>query len=317
MFSEGEQIPLPRQLRLGNVMPLMIPAMFVIGAISQYVGASLGVGLFEQLSPVAVAWLRGAGAGLILLLVLRPRRREWSPARLRAAALFGTVTVAMNMAFYAAIDHIDLGTAVAIEFLGPIAVAVAGSRRAVDLIAAAAALAGVVCVAGVNVDGAAGGSDGVIGIACALLAAALWSGYIVLGKRVADAGGGIEGLGVGLAAGALVLALPGLGPDLVTRPESFLRWEVWVLGLGLGLLSSVIPYALDQVVLTRVGRERFALLLALLPVTATGVGAVMLGQRPGWLEAVGIALVVVAIALTSRRAPAADTADRPAALTGA
>nr|WP_231706592.1 MULTISPECIES: EamA family transporter [Tsukamurella] len=287
---------------------LMIPAMFVVGAISQYVGASLGVGLFEQLSPVAVAWLRGAGAGLILLVALRPRRGDWTPARLRAAALFGTVTVAMNMAFYEAIDHIDLGTAVAIEFLGPIAVAVAGSRRAVDLVAAAAALVGVVCVAGVNLDGAGGGlgSDGAIGIACALLAAALWAGYIVLGKRVADAGGGIEGLGVGLAAGALVLAIPGLGPDLATRPEAFLSWEVWVLGLGLGLLSSVVPYALDQVVLTRVGRERFALLLALLPVTATGVGAVMLGQRPGWLEAVGIALVVFAIALTSRRAPAPD-----------
>ncbi|WP_238218770.1 EamA family transporter [Tsukamurella pulmonis] len=288
--------------------PLMIPAMFVLGAISQYVGASLGVGLFEQLSPVAVAWLRGAGAGLILLLVLRPRRADWSRTRLRAAALFGTVTVAMNMAFYEAIDHIDLGTAVAIEFLGPIAVAVAGSRRAVDLIAAASALIGVICVAGVNIDGAGGsGSDGVVGIACALLAAALWAGYIVLGKRVADAGGGIEGLGVGLAAGALVLALPGLGPDLATRPEAFLHWQVWVLGLGLGLLSSVVPYVLDQVVLTRVGRERFALLLALLPVTATGVGAVLLGQRPGWLEAVGIALVVFAIALTSRRTPAPDT----------
>lgn len=254
-----------------------------------------------------MAWLRGAGAGLILLLALRPRRADWTPARLRAAALFGTVTVAMNMAFYEAIDHIDLGTAVAIEFLGPIAVAVAGSRRAVDLVAAAAALVGVVCVAGVNLDGAGLGSGGAIGIACALLAAALWAAYIVLGKRVADAGGGIEGLGVGLAAGALVLALPGLGPDLVSRPEAFLSWEVWVLGLGLGLLSSVVPYALDQVVLTRVGRERFALLLALLPVTATGVGAVMLGQRPGWLEAVGIALVVVAIALTSRRTPAPDS----------
>lgn len=293
-----------------RVTQLMIPAMFVIGAISQYIGASLGVGLFEQLSPVAVAWLRGAGAGLILLIALRPRRADWTPARLRAAALFGTVTVAMNMAFYEAIDHIDLGTAVAIEFLGPIAVAVAGSRRAVDLVAAAAALVGVVCVAGVNLDGASGGglgSDGAIGIACALLAAALWAGYIVLGKRVADAGGGIEGLGVGLAAGALVLALPGLGPDLVSRPEAFLSWEVWVLGLGLGLLSSVVPYALDQVVLTRVGRERFALLLALLPVTATGVGAVMLGQQPGWLEAVGIALVVVAIALTSRRTSTPDS----------
>ncbi len=287
-------------------MPLMIPAMFVIGAISQYVGASLGVGLFDQLSPVAVAWLRGAGAGLILVLALRPRRANWSAARLRIAALFGTVTVLMNMAFYEAIAHIDLGTAVAIEFLGPIAVAVAGSRRTVDLVAAAAALIGVVCVAGVNVGGVSG-ADGAVGVACALLAAALWAGYIVIGKRVADAGGGIEGLGVGLAAGALVLALPGLGPDLVSRPEAFLSWEVWVLGLGLGLLSSVVPYALDQVVLSRVGRARFALLLALLPVTATGVGAVMLGQRPGWLEAVGIALVVVAIALTSRRTAAPDS----------
>lgn len=287
--------------RVVGVTALLIPAMFVIGAISQYVGASLGVGLFEHLSPVAVAWLRGAGAGIILLVALRPRRANWSAARLRAAALFGTVTVLMNMAFYTAIAHIDLGTAVAIEFLGPIAVAVVGSRRHLDLLAAAGALIGVVSVAGVNVGGVSG-ADGALGVACALLAAALWAGYIVLGKRVADAGGGIEGLGVGLAAGALVLAVPGLGFDVVTRPEAFASWEVWVLGLGLGLLSSVVPYALDQVVLTRVGRARFALLLALLPVTATAVGAVMLGQRPGWLEAVGIALVVIAIAATSRDA---------------
>ncbi|NKY18076.1 EamA family transporter [Tsukamurella spumae] len=280
-------------------MPLMIPAMFVIGAISQYVGASLGVGLFESLSPVAVAWLRGAGAGLILILALRPRRRNWSAARLRVAALFGTVTVLMNMAFYEAIAHIDLGTAVAIEFLGPITVAVAGSRRTVDLLAAAAALVGVVCVAGVNIT-AVSGYDGAVGVGFALLAAGLWAGYIVIGKRVADAGGGIEGLGVGLAAGALVLAVPALAPDLVARPGAFLQWEVWILGLGLGLLSSVIPYVLDQVVLGRVGRARFALLLALLPVTATGVGAVMLGQRPGWIEAVGIALIVIAIVVTSR-----------------
>ncbi|KXP06880.1 multidrug DMT transporter permease [Tsukamurella pseudospumae] len=286
----------------------MIPAMFVIGAISQYVGASLGVGLFETLSPVAVAWLRGAGAGLILLVALRPRRWDWSAARLRVAALFGTVTVLMNMAFYEAIAHIDLGTAVAIEFLGPITVAVAGSRRAVDLLAAAAALVGVVCVAGVNI-GAVSGADGAVGVGFALLAAALWAGYIVIGKRVADAGGGIEGLGVGLAAGAVVLAVPGLAPDLVSRAGSFLHWEVWVLGLGLGLLSSVVPYVLDQVVLGRVGRARFALLLALLPVTATGVGAVMLGQRPGWIEAIGIALVVIAIVVTSRdaRPQAAET----------
>ncbi|MDP0397677.1 EamA family transporter [Tsukamurella strandjordii] len=281
---------MPRQL---------IPAMFIVGAVSQYVGASLGVGLFEQLSPAAVAWLRGAGAGLILVAVLRPRRADWSRTRLRAAAGFGTVTVLMNIAFYESIAHIDLGTAVAIEFLGPIAVAVAGSRRTVDLLAAAAALIGVVCVAGVNIGGVSG-VDGAVGVAYALVAAALWAGYIVLGKRVADAGGGIEGLGVGLASGAVVLAVPALGFDVATRPESFLGWEVWVLGLGLGLLSSVIPYALDQVVLRRIGRARFALLLALLPVTATAVGAVMLGQRPGWLEAVGIALVVAAIVVTSR-----------------
>ncbi|GAB3126345.1 EamA family transporter [Tsukamurella serpentis] len=283
--------------------------MFVIGAISQYVGASLGVGLFAELSPMAVAWLRGAGAGLILVVVLRPRRSAWSVSRLRVAALFGAVTLLMNMAFYESIARIDLGTAVAIEFLGPIAVAVAGSRRPIHLLAAAAALVGVVCVAGVNVGGVSG-ADGAIGVACALLAAALWAGYVILGKRVADAGGGIEGLGVGMAAGALLLAAPGLGSDLLTRPEVFLGWRVWVLGLGLGLLSSVIPYVLDQVVLRRVGRARFALLLALLPVTATAVGAVMLGQRPGPVEAVGIALVVFAIAVTSRRDAAGCESER-------
>ncbi|MDF0532429.1 EamA family transporter [Tsukamurella sp. 8F] len=273
---------------------LTIPLVFVVGAVSQYVGASLGIGLFDRLSPEAVAWLRGAGAGIVLVVALRPWRGQWPAARLRHAALFGCITIAMNMAFYASLAHIDMGTAVAIEFLGPIAVASLGSRRLADGLSVVCALAGVACVAGVRWGG------GLAGVGFALLAAACWAGYIVVGKRVADAGSGIDVLGVGLALGAAVLAVPAMSYDVVVHTSAFARPEVWLMGLGVGLLSSVIPYALDQVVLPQVGRARFALLLALLPVTATVVGAVTLGQMPTAAELAGIALVVVAITVSGR-----------------
>ncbi|GAA4385687.1 EamA family transporter [Tsukamurella soli] len=273
---------------------LTIPLVFVLGAISQYIGASLGVGLFHHLTPVAVAWLRGAGAGVILVCVLRPRRRDWSWHRTRHAALFGCITIAMNMAFYEAIARIDMGTAVAIEFLGPVTVACLGSRRWMDRAAIGCAVAGVLCVAGVS------WRQGLVGVGFALLAAACWAGYIVVGKRVADAGAGVEALGVGLTAGAVLLAIPALAYDVTVHPAAFARVDVWVLGLGVGLLSSVVPYALDQVVLPRVGRSRFALLLALLPVTAVMVGAAALRQMPSLPELAGIALVAIAIAVSGR-----------------
>jgi inner membrane transporter RhtA len=282
---------------LSGASKLGIPSLFVIGALCMYVGAAIGVFLFDTVDPAAVAWLRGFGAALVLVLWRRPWRRRagagaWTVRRAITAAAFGGATIGMNAMFYEAIARLPLGAAVAIEFLGPIAVAAAGSRRPADVCALLLVVAGVGAIASAQFDG---GEVGLVGIAFALGSAALWAAYIVLGKSVADAGQGLDDMAAGFAIASVLLAVPLFGPFAVAHPNALGDWRIWVLGLGVGLLSSVVPYVLDQYVLVRVGRARFALLLALLPATATVVGAVVLTQIPTTYEALGILAVIVAV----------------------
>ena len=269
------------------------PVLFVFGGLSMYVGAALAVGLFDRLAPSAVAVLRLVGAAAVLLAWRRPPVAAWRGRRLVRATAFGLATGLMNLAFYEAIAQLPLGTAVAIEFCGPVAVAAVASRRPRDVAAVGLAAAGVLLIADVRWSAAP------LGLAWALAAAAMWAAYIVLGSRVATVGNGIDDMAVGFAAAAALLSPVLLfgNPD---GPAALVTPAVLVLGLGVGVLSSVVPYVLDQVVLRRVGRARFAVLLALLPATATVVGLVALGQVPGVAEAVGIAAVVGAVALRSR-----------------
>jgi inner membrane transporter RhtA len=272
-----------------------MPLFFVVGAVSQYVGAAVGVFLFETTDPAAVAWLRAAAAAVALLAWRRPWRTRWTRRSIAAAGGFGVVTVAMNVTFFEAIARIPLGTAVAIEFLGPVAVAVLGSRRRRDLVAVLLAVVGVVLVAGVQL------GVNLAGVGFALLAAALWAGYVLLGKRVADAGSGLDSLAVGMTVAAVVLAAPLLFAQLTSDASVFADPHVWALGAAVGVLSTAVPYGLDQVVLRRMGRARFALLLALLPATAAVVGAVALAQRPTSAEVAGIALVMAALVVSAER----------------
>jgi inner membrane transporter RhtA len=257
-----------------------------------YVGAALAVGLFDRLSPAAVAVLRISGAGLVLLAWRRPRR-AWRLARLRRSLPFGLATALMNAAFYEAIARLPLGTAVALEFCGPVAVASALSRRPRDVGAVVLAAGGVALIADVRWSGSPSG------VLWALGAALLWAAYILLGKRVATAGNGVDDMAVGFTTAAVLCS-----PVLLYRGTASLAPladpMVVLLAVGVGVLSSVIPYGLDQMVLRRVGPGRFAVLLALLPATATVIGFLALGQLPGSAEAVGIAAVVVAVALRSR-----------------
>lgn len=272
-----------------------VPAFFILGAISQYIGAAVGVFLFETTDPAAVAWLRAASAALVLIAWRRPWRLAWTRRGIAVAGGFGLVTVGMNVAFFEAIARIPLGTAVSIEFLGPVAVAAFGSRRPRDLLAVLLVAAGVALLAGVQA-----GADA-LGIVCALIAAGLWAGYILLGKRVADAGAGLDSLAVGMAAAAAVLAVPLLTGQFLDDAGVFAEPRTWLFGLGVGVLSTAVPYALDQFVLTRISRARFALLLALLPATAAVVGAVVLHQVPTPAEIAGIALVMVAVTMSAAR----------------
>ncbi|MDH4170365.1 MAG: EamA family transporter [Acidimicrobiia bacterium] len=268
--------------------------LFVLAAISQYLGAALAVAMFDYMGAAGVAWLRVVGAATVIVVARRSWRRHWTRPQVLAAAAFGTTLALMNLCFYLAIDELPLGTVVAIEFLGPIAVAAVGTRTLRNGFALAVATGGVVLLAEVQADGTSRG------LVFALLAAVFWAGYIVLGDRVAKSGTAVDGLGVGMAIGALAIAPFGL-PDLGPVAD---HWWLLAGGLAAGVLSNAVPYALDQVVLQRIDRARFALLLALLPATATVVGLVLLGQVPSVGEVIGIALVVMAVMLRSRETTA-------------
>lgn len=261
--------------------------LFVGSGVSMYAGASIAVLLFPVLAPAGVAWWRVLGAGALLVLLRRSWRRSWTARELGLAALFGTALASMNLSFYLAIDRLPLGNAVAIEFIGPTAVAVLGTRTRRAWMALLLAVAGVVVLAGVE----AGGT--LAGVGFALLAGLLWAAYIVLGERVARSGTAVDGLGVGMLVGAAAIAPFGVAPALAALAEP---WVV-ALALATAVLSNVIPYALDQHIFVRVTRRRFALLNALLPATATVVGLVVLAQVPSVVDLVGIGLVVLGIAL--------------------
>ncbi len=271
------------------------PLLFVVGGGSLYLGAALAVTLFDQVGPAGVAWLRMLVAALVLLVWRRPDRTAWRGRRLVLAGCFGLVTGLMNVAFYKAIARLPLGTAVAVEFCGPIAVAALGSRSRRDVAALLLAAIGVVLIADVQLAGSP------TGFGLAMLAAAMWAVYIVLGKRVASAGSGLDDMTVGFAVAAVLLCPLALGTGPVWGSFTLLA-----LAAGVGVLSTVLPYALDQVVLRRIGRARFAVLLALLPATASVVGFLVLNQVPRPLEAVGVVAVVSAVALRTGRPAAGD-----------
>jgi inner membrane transporter RhtA len=280
--------------------PALRPELyFVTSAVSLYLGAAIAVSLFDRMPPGAVALTRVLAAAVILLAWRRPWNRSWTPAQVREAAAFGIATAAMNLVFYLAADRIDLGAGVAIEFIGPVAVAAIGARTPRNAGALGLAVAGVVLMTTF----ATGGERA--GIGFALLAGSLWGAYIVLGRRVAVGGGGIDGLGLGMLLGALAITpfgIGGFGP--VTD-----NWWLIVAGASVGLLSNVIPYSLDQLVMSWLPRERFALLLALLPATATLMGLLLLDQVPSAREAVGIALIVAGIGLRDRSGESLETIE--------
>ncbi len=270
--------------------------LFALGAVSQYVGAAIAVGLFDEIDAPGVALLRVLGAALIVIAVRRPWRRTWTREELGWTVAFGIALAGMNLCFYLAIDELPLGNAVAFEFLGPIVVAVVGARSSRNAAAVLLAIAGVALLAEVQPEGSARG------VIFALSAGAAWAGYIVLGHRVARTGAAVDGLGLGMLVGAAAISVVGvgdLGPAL-DRPTLLL------LAVSTGLFSNAIPYAIDQVVLRRIDQYRFALLQAMLPVSATIIGFIALSQTPNGGEVAGIALVVAALVLRDRSSRPAE-----------
>jgi inner membrane transporter RhtA len=265
-------------------------ALFVLSATAQYVGAVIAVALFDEVEPQTVAWFRVIGAAIALVLVSRAWRNGWTRDQLVAAGLFGVATALMNTFFYLAIDRIDLGKAVTIEFIGPITVAAIATRSVRNAVALAFAVAGVVVLGGGEIE------DNALGLVFVLLASAMWAAYIVIGSRVARLDRGVAGLGVGLAIGAVVIAPVGApwSGDVWTSPRLLL------LCLLVGVFSNAIGYGIDQFTMRRIPVRRFSLLLALLPVTAAFIGWVALGQRPAGIDLVGIALVLIGVTVQER-----------------
>lgn len=290
MNQEEAATQIPNQMKRSWLSRAPSEALVVASAVSQYVGSAIAFLLFASVPAQGVAWLRVLSAGIALAIWRRPWRSRWTGARLRLAAAFGVVLALMNLSFYLAIVTLPLGTAAAIEFLGPITVAAFGSRTRRDAFAVVLALAGVILLADVHLAGSA------IGVGYALAAATFWGCYVVLGHRLAAERElrPQDGLAFGMLCGAVALTAvaPAASPAL-TDPV--------LLGacIGVGLLSNVVPFALEQVAMLRLPRARFALLLSLLPATATCVGIVFLGQIPSVLESIGIAMVIVAAALRS------------------
>lgn len=266
------------------------PLVMVVSGVSLYLGAAIGVGLFDVFPPPVVAWFRIAGAAAILIVFNRPKIKAFVGRAGFAAAVYGVTTLAMNMTFYEAIARLPMGTAVAIEFLGPIAVAAVGSRSARDWASLVLAGLGVLIISGAVI------SDSVTGLLFALGAGALWAAYIVVGSRIAgDAGESRSSIAVGFTWAAIIAS-----PFVLWQwPEDPTMPALTLIGVvaGLGLLSAAIPYSLDQVVLRMAGSAYFALLQAILPIVAAIIGAVALGQWLSIGEIIGIALVVVAVAL--------------------
>jgi inner membrane transporter RhtA len=264
---------------------------FVVSAIFHYLGPAFAVLLFARVDVLGVAWLRIASAALVFALWRRPWRAF---ARLdregrRLLLGWGAVLAVMNACFYVAIDRLPLGTVAAIEFLPVIALAAFGARSPRNVAALALAVPGVYMLTGVQFEGEP------LGVALAFANALLFAAYIVLAHRVARHGAlsGIDGLAASMLIAAVVVTPIGGWEVLpaLTDPVALLA------GAGVGVCSSVIPYVSDQLAMRRLPRATYALMVSLLPATATVIGIVVLTQIPSLVEVAGVALVIAGVAL--------------------
>jgi inner membrane transporter RhtA len=264
---------------------------FLVSAVFHYLGPAFAVLLFARVDVLGVAFLRITSAAAVFALWRRPWRAFARAGRgqRRTLLAWGAVLAVMNCCFYLAIDRLPLGTVAAIEFLPVVALAALGARTVRNGLALALAVPGVWLLTDVRLVAEP------LGVLLAFANAALFAGYIVLGHRVARQGpaGGIDGLAASmLVAAVLVTPVGGWGAAKV-----FIDPVALAAGAGVGITSSVIPYVFDQLAMARLARASYALMVSLLPATATVVGVVVLAQVPSPAEAAGVALVVAGVAL--------------------
>jgi inner membrane transporter RhtA len=245
-------------------------------------GLGVSVGLIDRLGPDGVACLRLVWAGVLLLVIVRPRPSAFTRSTFIACIGLGVVTAGVTLLFMAAVDRIPLGTASAIEFLGPLGVAVAHGRGRL-------AWPGLAAVGVLLLTQPWAGAVDPVGVGFALAAAGCWAAYILLTQRVGDSVTGITGLAVSMPVAGLTAALVA-GPSMFGR----LTPEVLIIGVGLALLLPVVPFALEMLALRRLTTAAFGTLMSLEPAFALLIGLVILHQVPGPGAVVGIGLVVAA-----------------------
>lgn len=283
------------------------PAVLMIlgSCTSLQFGAALAAHLFPALGSWGVTVLRLGIAAVILLVLVRPAVHRWRRGQWRSVVLFGLAMGGMNGSFYAAIDRIPLGTAVAIEFLGPLVLSAILSRRGADLLCVLLALLGVGLFGVESLMGI--GELDPLGVLFALIAGVFWALYVLASARVGREVPGQGGLAVAVGIGALVLAPMG-GSGVLT---AIAHPSLLALGAGTALLASVIPYSLELAALRRLPRNVFGILLSLEPAIATIAGALLLAQMPSGYGVAAVVLVVAASAGTTLTAERAEQSEAP------
>lgn len=266
--------------------------LVLLSIVSTQLGSAIAKSLFEQLNPLAVVFLRVGFAALILLMLWRPQWRQVDRSVYPLLVLFGLALALMNLTFYLAIERVPIGIAVALEFVGPLGVAVAHSRRWIDLLWVALAASGIILLAPIGSSLALNPA----GIGLALIAGGFWAAYILLAARVGQALPGGTGLAWAMLIGAVVLFPIGL----VAGGSALLSPRLLLIGLGVALLSSALPYSFELEALRWMPVRVFGVLLSLEPVVAALMGLFVLQETLDLRSIVAIVLVTVAAAGAAR-----------------
>jgi len=262
----------------------------MLSIFSAQIGAAIAKTLFDSLGPGGTVFLRVAFAALVLLLLVRPKLGGHDRASYLVAGLFGLALAGMNFSIYQAIDRIPLGVAVTLEFMGPLGVAVAGSRRMLDLLWVLLAATGILLLAPL---GMFGGTDlDPVGVAFALLAACLWASYILLSARTGSAFPGGTGLVIALCVGTLLLFPFGIAG----AEQALLDPRLLLSAFGVAMLSTAIPFSLDLEALRKIPARVFGVLMSLEPAVAALAGLVVLGERLEMRAVAAVLLVTIASA---------------------
>ena len=266
--------------------------LLAIGSVQ--LGAAIAKGMFDAIGPGGTVFLRIGFAALGLLLLWRPALGAHARADYLLAAMFGLAVAGMNFSIYLALDRIPLGIAVTLEFVGPLGVAVAGSRRILDLLWAAMAAGGILLLAPLNILGQVKLDPA--GVGFALLAGCFWAGYILLSARTGSVFPGGTGLVIALCVGAVAL----LPVGIASGGAALLDPRLLLMGLAVAALSSALPYSLELEALRRLPARVFGVLMSLEPAVAALVGFVVLGEHLGLRAIAAVALVTAAAAGASR-----------------